>query len=70
MSEIRGVITALATAFRPGRRVHYRLDRKLAAYLVENSSHGSVVAGSTSESSTPEDDEKIDLTKVEEVGPR
>ncbi|HMX71248.1 MAG TPA: 4-hydroxy-tetrahydrodipicolinate synthase [Solirubrobacterales bacterium] len=71
MSEIRGVITALATAFRPDGELDIDSTRKLAAYLVENGSHGLVVAGSTGESSTLEDDEKIDLTKavVEEVGP-
>ncbi|HMU27800.1 MAG TPA: 4-hydroxy-tetrahydrodipicolinate synthase [Solirubrobacterales bacterium] len=71
MSEIRGVITALATAFRPDGELDIDSTRKLAAYLVENGSHGLVVAGSTGESSTLEDDEKIDLTRavVEEVGP-
>jgi 4-hydroxy-tetrahydrodipicolinate synthase len=61
----------LATAFRPDGELDVDSTRKLAAYLVENGSHGLVVAGSTGESSTLEDDEKIDLTKavVEEVGP-
>ncbi|MCB0829868.1 MAG: 4-hydroxy-tetrahydrodipicolinate synthase [Solirubrobacterales bacterium] len=71
MSEIRGVITALATAFRPDGELDVQSTRKLAAYLVENGSHGLVVAGSTGESSTLEDDEKIELTRavVDEVGP-
>jgi len=61
----------LATAFRPDGELDIDSTRKLAAYLVENGSHGLVVAGSTGESSTLEDDEKIDLTRavVEEVGP-
>ena len=61
----------MATAFRPDGELDIDSTRKLAAYLVENGSHGLVVAGSTGESSTLEDDEKIDLTKavVEEVGP-
>lgn len=60
----------MATAFRPDGELDIDSTRKLAAYLVENGSHGLVVAGSTGESSTLEDDEKIDLTKavVEEVG--
>ena len=71
MSEIRGVITALATAFRPDGELDIESTRKLAAYLVENGSHGLVVAGSTGESSTLEDDEKIDVTRavIDEVGP-
>lgn len=70
MSEIRGVITALATAFRPDGELDVESTRKLAAHLVENGSHGLVVAGTTGESPTLEDDEKIDLLKgvKEEVG--
>ncbi|MBN8869538.1 MAG: 4-hydroxy-tetrahydrodipicolinate synthase [Solirubrobacterales bacterium] len=70
MSEIRGVITALATAFRPDGELDVDSTRKLAAHLVENGSHGLVVAGTTGESPTLEDQEKIDLLKGvrEEVG--
>lgn len=70
MSEIRGVITALATAFRPDGELDVDSTRKLAAYLIENGSHGLVVAGTTGESPTLEDDEKVDLLKGvrEEVG--
>ena len=61
----------MATAFRPDGELDVQSTRKLAAYLVENGSHGLVVAGSTGESSTLEDDEKIELTRavVDEVGP-
>ena len=71
MSEIRGVITALATAFHPDGELDVDSTRKLAAYLIENGSHGLVVAGSTGESSTLDDDEKIELIRavVDEVGP-
>lgn len=70
VSEIRGVITALATAFRPDGELDVESTRKLAAYLMENGSHGLVVAGTTGESPTLEDDEKIELLKGvrEEVG--
>ncbi|MBN8865981.1 MAG: 4-hydroxy-tetrahydrodipicolinate synthase [Solirubrobacterales bacterium] len=70
MSEIRGVITALATAFRPDGELDVESTRKLAAYLVENGSHGLVVAGTTGESPTLEDDEKIALLEgvIAEVG--
>jgi 4-hydroxy-tetrahydrodipicolinate synthase len=64
------VITALATAFRPDGELDVDSTRKLAAHLVENGSHGLVVAGTTGESPTLEDDEKIALLKgvKEEVG--
>ena len=70
MSEFRGVITALATAFRPDGELDVDSTRKLAAYLIENGSHGLVVAGTTGESPTLEDDEKVALLKGvrEEVG--
>lgn len=70
VSEIRGVITALATAFRPDGELDVESTRKLAARLVEQGSHGLVVAGTTGESPTLEDDEKIDLLKgvIAEVG--
>ncbi len=44
--------------------------RKLASYLVEHGSHGVVVAGTTGESPTLTDDEKIELLEavLEEVG--
>lgn len=70
MSEIQGVITALATAFRPDGELDVESTRKLASYLVENGSHGLVVAGTTGESPTLADDEKIDLVRgvIDEVG--
>ena len=70
MSEIRGVLTALATAFHPDGELDVDSTRKLAAGLIDAGSHGLVVAGTTGESPTLEDDEKIDLVKgvIEEVG--
>ena len=64
------MITALATAFRPDGELDVDSTRKLAAYLIENGSHGLVVAGTTGESPTLEDDEKVDLLRGvrEEVG--
>lgn len=61
VSEFRGVLTALATAFRPDGELDVESTRKLAAHLIENGSHGLVVAGTTGESPTLEDDEKIAL---------
>ena len=53
----------MATAFRPDGEIDVEGTRKLAAHLVENGSHGLVVAGTTGESPTLEDDEKVSLLK-------
>ncbi|HET6570386.1 MAG TPA: 4-hydroxy-tetrahydrodipicolinate synthase [Solirubrobacterales bacterium] len=70
MSEIRGVITAMATPFGQGGAVDEGAARGLAAHLVEHGSHGIVVAGSTGEAATLDDAEHIGLLRavVEEVG--
>jgi len=70
MSEIRGVITAMATPFEQGGEVDEAAARRLAAHLVEHGSHGVVVAGSTGEAATLDDAEHISLLKavVEEIG--
>jgi 4-hydroxy-tetrahydrodipicolinate synthase len=67
---IGGVITAMATPFDQGGRVDEGAARSLAAYLVEHGSHGVVVAGSTGEAATLDDDEHISLLRavVEEIG--
>jgi 4-hydroxy-tetrahydrodipicolinate synthase len=70
MSEIRGVITAMATPFEPGGAVDEAAARKLAAHLVEHGSHGVVVAGSSGEAATLDDEEHIALLAaiVDEIG--
>jgi 4-hydroxy-tetrahydrodipicolinate synthase len=70
MSEIRGVITAMATPFEPGGAVDEGSARRLAGYLLEHGSHGLVVAGSTGEAATLDDGEHIGLLRavVAEVG--
>jgi 4-hydroxy-tetrahydrodipicolinate synthase len=70
MSEIRGVITAMATPFESGGAVDEAAARKLASHLVEHGSHGIVVAGSTGEAATLDDREHIGLLRaiVAEVG--
>jgi 4-hydroxy-tetrahydrodipicolinate synthase len=72
MSDIRGVITAMATPFEPGGAVDETAARRLAAHLVEHGSHGLVVAGSTGEAATLDDEEHISLLRavVAEVGDR
>jgi 4-hydroxy-tetrahydrodipicolinate synthase len=70
MSEIRGVITAMATPFEPGGRVDEAAARGLASHLVEHGSHGVVVAGSSGEAATLDDEEHIALLAaiVDEIG--
>lgn len=70
MSEIQGVITALATVFHADGEVDLPGTRKLARYLVEHGSHGVVVSGTTGESPTLEDAEKLALLEavLDEVG--
>ncbi|MFN8162019.1 MAG: 4-hydroxy-tetrahydrodipicolinate synthase [Solirubrobacterales bacterium] len=70
MAEIHGVITAMITPFEEGGGVDERAARGLARRLVENGSHGLVVAGTTGESPTLSDSEKISMLRAvrEEVG--
>jgi 4-hydroxy-tetrahydrodipicolinate synthase len=70
MTEIRGVITAMATPFDEAGGVDEAAARRLAANLVEHGSHGIVVAGTTGECPTLTDAEQISLLRavVEEVG--
>ncbi|MGZ8665522.1 MAG: 4-hydroxy-tetrahydrodipicolinate synthase [Solirubrobacterales bacterium] len=70
MREIRGVITAMATPFDAGGGVDEDAARRLARHLVEHGSHGVVVAGTTGESPTLSDSEKLSLLSavLEEIG--
>jgi 4-hydroxy-tetrahydrodipicolinate synthase len=70
MTEIQGVITAMATPFDAGGGVEEAGARRLARHLVEHGSHGVVVAGSTGEAATLDDVEHIALLRavVEEIG--
>jgi 4-hydroxy-tetrahydrodipicolinate synthase len=63
MSEARGVITAMATPFHEDGGLDDAGVRRLARYLVENGSHGLVLAGTTGESPTLSDDEKLTLLR-------
>lgn len=60
----------MATVFDEDEAVDLKATRALARHLIENGSHGLVVAGTTGESPTLEDDEKISLLRAvrEEVG--
>ncbi|HYP56019.1 MAG TPA: 4-hydroxy-tetrahydrodipicolinate synthase [Solirubrobacterales bacterium] len=70
MQAIRGVITAMATPFGEDGSVDEAAARRLARHLVENGSHGVVVAGTTGECPTLTDEEQISLLRavVEEIG--
>jgi 4-hydroxy-tetrahydrodipicolinate synthase len=70
MNDLRGVMTAMATPFEQGGAVDEAAARKLATYLVEHGSHGVVVAGSSGEAATLDDEEHIALLAaiVDEIG--
>jgi 4-hydroxy-tetrahydrodipicolinate synthase len=72
MSEISGVITAMATPFDHEGKVDEAAARRLASHLIEHGSHGVVVAGSTGEAATLDDAEHIGLLAaiVAEIGER
>jgi 4-hydroxy-tetrahydrodipicolinate synthase len=58
------VLTAIVTSFKADGSVDYERFRELVQYLVENGSDGVVVAGSTGESPTLTDDERLELFRV------
>ena len=66
------VLTAIVTPFDSTGAVDYERFRALATHLVENGSDGVVVAGTTGESPTLSDDERIELVAaaVDAVGDR
>jgi 4-hydroxy-tetrahydrodipicolinate synthase len=71
MVEIAGVITAMVTPFAEDRSLDEGAARKLARHLTDNGSHGLVLAGTTGESPTLDDEEKLALLRAvrDEVGP-
>jgi 4-hydroxy-tetrahydrodipicolinate synthase len=64
------VLTAIVTPFRDDGSVDFDAFQALCAHLVENGSDGVVVAGTTGESPTLSDDERLDLVRaaLEAVG--
>jgi 4-hydroxy-tetrahydrodipicolinate synthase len=64
------ILTAIVTPFDRDGAVDFNAFRRLARHLVENGSDGIVVAGTTGESPTLSDDEKVKLWRaaVDEVG--
>ena len=66
------VLTAVVTPFDDEGRVELDVFRRLCAHLVDNGSDGLVVAGTTGESPTLSDDERLELiaAALEAVGER
>jgi 4-hydroxy-tetrahydrodipicolinate synthase len=66
------VLTASVTPFNADGSVNFDKFRELASYLVDHGSDGIVVAGTTGESPTLSDDEKLELfaAAVDAVGTR
>jgi len=64
------VLTAIVTPFREDGSVDYDAFQRIARHLVENGSDGLVVAGTTGESPTLADGERLDLFRaaLEAVG--
>jgi 4-hydroxy-tetrahydrodipicolinate synthase len=62
--EIGRLLTAMATPFKADGSVNYEAAEKLAALLTADGSDGVVVSGTTGESPTLGDDEKIELVKA------
>jgi 4-hydroxy-tetrahydrodipicolinate synthase len=71
MPEIGGVLTAMVTPFAEDRSVDEAAARSLARRRTENGSHGLVLSGTTGESPTTDDAEKLALLRAvrDEVGP-
>ena len=58
------VLTAIVTPFRRDGTIDFERFRELAQHLVESGSDGIVVAGTTGESPTLSDDERLELFRV------
>jgi 4-hydroxy-tetrahydrodipicolinate synthase len=64
MAELGRLLTAMCTPFTEDGRVDFDAAQQLARLLVTDGSDGVVVAGTTGESPTLTDDEKIDLLRA------
>lgn len=63
MTELHGVITAMVTPFEEDGAVDLPACRRLARHLLEHGSHGLVLTGTTGESPTLSDDEKLAILR-------
>lgn len=64
MGSLGDILTAMVTALNEDGSVNYDATAALAHFLVENGSDGLVVSGTTGESPTLTDDEKVELFRV------
>jgi 4-hydroxy-tetrahydrodipicolinate synthase len=64
MIELRGNLTAMATPFDGDGEVDFEAAARLAVHLLEHGSDGLVVAGSTGEAATLDDEEQIALLRA------
>src|SRR3977135_3273283 len=64
MKDLGRLLTAMLTPFKSDGAVDYQAAERLAALLVADGSDGVVVSGTTGESPTLNDDEKIELLKA------
>jgi 4-hydroxy-tetrahydrodipicolinate synthase len=64
MREIGRLLTAMITPFHEDGSVNWDAARRLARQLCDDGSDGIVVAGTTGESPTLSDDEKIELVRI------
>ncbi len=63
-SEVGRLLTAMITPFKQDGSVNYEAAERLAVQLVADGSDGVVVSGTTGESPSLSDDEKLELVKV------
>jgi len=61
---LEGVFTAMVTPFNEDGSVDYDAFQRLVVFLCENGSDGVVVAGTTGESPTLSDGERLDLLRA------
>jgi len=64
MAQFGHVITAMATPFDREERLDYKRAAELARWLVDHGSESLVVAGTTGESPTLSDEEKVELFRT------
>ena len=62
-NEFRKVLTAMVTPFDQNGEVDFDATRNLINYLIANGTDGLVVSGTTGESPTLTDEEKVELFK-------
>ena len=69
MAEIGRLLTAMVTPFDDDGEINYKKARKLATALINSGSDGLVIGGTTGESPSMSNDEKIRLfAEVKEEG--